>query len=200
MRQGWWGAKDLRIAEMTDEDSLEYATPVKIPGLTEFNNSVSTNDWKVYADDDTWLNGNKDSGGSGTMSFRDVEMNVEIRKLIARLAGYIVDSHGRVIGTSDKPQIPFAVMFERTGYAGSKRKCYYKVKLGKPSEDAKTLEETPDITTMDFPYTYVPVTLPSGLRVSFYNDYPETDTYEKFYDKVDTTIAEADATASTAKE
>ena len=196
-RNGFFGVKNSHFAIMTDEDNLTYDTPVHMAGTVEIKMEPSVENASSYADNEVWLQKQLDTGGSGTMSFYDVEGTTDNRELIAKLTGYQIDDNGRIIYSADVTPLPFAFMCEQPGHVMGKRICKYKCQMSKPNLDAKTLEDKPDITQLDFDFTWKPITLSNGLRTSGYADYQGTSTYETFFEKVDTAITLKTTTTTT---
>lgn len=188
-RNGFFGVKNAYIAVMTDEDNFTYDKPVHVPGTVEVKMEPSVETATSYADNEPWLDKQQDNGGSGTVSFFDTEGSAEMRKLFAQLTGYDIDANGRVLGTSGKTPKPFAFMCEQPGHTVSKRRCYLKCQLKAPSMDAKTIEDKPDITQLDYELTWRPVTLPSGWRGCHYDSFSDLADYAKFFESVDTALA-----------
>lgn len=187
-RNGFFGVKNSHIAVLKDEDAFTYETPVKIPGTVEIKMDPSVETNTSYADNEVWIKGKQDNGGSGTISLYDTESTPELRELFADLAGFDIDGDGRVLETSNKDPKPFAYMCEQPGKVVGKRKCWYKCRLTPPSLDAKTLEEKPDIVTLDYGIEWEPVTLPTGWRGCSYASYSDLGDYETFFDEVKTDL------------
>ncbi|WP_294379463.1 major tail protein [uncultured Senegalimassilia sp.] len=190
-RNGFFGVKNSHIAVLSDEDAFTYATPVKIPGTVEIKMEPSVETSTSYGDNEPWLDKNQDNGGTGTISFYDTESTAEMRKLFADIVGFDIDAKGRVLGTSGKKPKKFAFMCEQPGEVISKRRCFLECQLKAPSMDAKTLEEKPDITQLDYDLTWRPVTLPTKWRGSFYDSYSDLEDYDKFFEKVDIQLTPA---------
>ena len=187
-RNGFFGVKNSYIAPMTDEDAFTYGEPVHVPGTVEIKMEPSRETATSYADNEVWIKKTQDNGGSGTMSFYDTESSTELRQLFADIAGYDIDDKGRVLGTSGKEPKPFAFMCEQPGHVIGKRRCFYKCRINAPSVDAKTLEDKPDITQLDYDFSWQPVTLPTGWRGSHYDSFSDCEGYDKFFDAVDIAV------------
>ncbi|MRX82256.1 major tail protein [Eggerthella guodeyinii] len=187
-RNGFFGVKNAHFAPMTDEDALTYDTPVPVAGTVEIKMEPSVESASSFADNEVWLDKQQDNGGSGTMSFYDVEGTPELRALIAKLVGYQIAQDGRTILSADVTPVPFGFMCEQPGHITGKRRCLYKCQLSKPSLDAKSTEEKPDITQLDYDFSWRVVKLPSGVRTSGYDSYTGLADYENFFDKIDTAL------------
>lgn len=187
-RNGFFGVKNAHFAPMKDEDALTYDKPIPVAGTVEIKMDPSVETAPSYADNEVWIDKQQDNGGSGTMSFYDVESTPELRALISKLTGYQIASDGRTILSADVTPTPFAFMCEQPGHVMGKRRCLYKCQLSKPSTDAKTIADKPDITQLDFDFTWRVVRLPDGNRASGYDSYTGLPDYDKFFDSVDTAI------------
>lgn len=190
-RNGFFGVKNSHIAVREDEDALTFKTPVKVPGTVEIKMEPSIETATSHADNEPWIEATQDNGGTGTISFYDTESTAELRALFAELVGFDIDSKGRVLGTSGKKPKRFAYMCEQPGQVIGKRRCLLDCQIKAPSLDAKTLEEKPDITQLDYDFTWRPVTLPTGWRGSFYDSYSDLEDYDKFFEKVDIQLTPA---------
>ncbi len=188
MRNGFFGVKNAYIALVKDEEAHTYETPVHVPGTVEVKMEPAIESATSYGDNETWLDKNQDNGGSGTLSFYDTESTPELRKLFADCVGYDIDAKGRVLGTSGKTPKKFAFMCEQPGEVIGKRRCFLLCQMKAPSMDAKTLEDKPDITQLDYELTWRPVTLPSGWRGCTYDSYSDLDGYDTFFESVDTDL------------
>lgn len=192
-RNGFFGVKNSHFAPMTDEDKLTYEVPIHIAGTVAISMEPSVETATSYADNETWLDKQQDNGGSGTMSFYDTEGTPELRALIARLVGYTIASDGRTILSADVKPVPFAFMCEQPGHVLGRRRCLYMCQLAKPTQELNTIQDTPEITQLDYPFTWRPVTLPSGVRTSGYDSFSDLAGYADFFKSVDTAITEKKA-------
>jgi phi13 family phage major tail protein len=184
-RNGYFGVKNAHIAVLENEESFTYAIPTHVAGTVEIKMEPSVETATSFGDNETWLDKTQDNGGSGTISFYDTESTAEMRKLFADLVGFDIDAKGRVLGTSGKTPKKFAFMCEQPGHIMGKRRCWLCCQIKAPSMDAKTLEDKPDITQLDYDITWRPVTLPTGWRGCSYDSFSDLDDYETFFDKVD---------------
>lgn len=187
-RNGFFGVKNVHVARFTDEDTFKYEKPVHIPGVVEFKMEPSIEQATSYGDNEPWLDKYQDNGGSITWSLYDIESTPELRELLADINGFDIDAKGRVLATSGKTPKPFAFMCEQPGHAVGKRRCIYKCTSKPASVDAKTLEDKPDITQIDYELTFRPVTLPTGWRGCYIDTYSDLVDYDKFFEQVDTAV------------
>lgn len=187
-RNGFFGVKNVHVARFTDEDTFEYEKPVHIPGAVEFKMEPSIEQATSYGDNEPWLEKYQDNGGSITWSLYDIESTPELRELLADINGFDIDAKGRVLATSGKTPKPFAFMCEQPGHAVGKRRCIYKCTSKPASVDAKTLEDKPDITQLDYELTFRPVALPTGWRGCYIDTYSDLADYDKFFEQVDTAV------------
>lgn len=197
-RNGFFGVRNSHFAVCSDEDKLTYEKPVHMAGTVEISMEPSVESATSYADNEPWLEKQQDSGGSGTMSFFDVEGTAENRKLIADLVGYTIAKDGRTVLSANRNPKPFAFMCEQPGHVMGRRRCLLMCQLAKPSQTMTTIQNAPDITQLDYPFTWKPVTLPGGGpddRASGYDSFTGLADYESFFEEVrlDGLLEEADA-------
>lgn len=186
-RNGFFGVRNSHFAEVTDEATLTYKKPVHVPGTVEISMEPSVETGTSHADNEVWLEEQQDNGGSGTMSFYDTESSDEVRKLIAELVGWEIMEDGRTNLKANKKPKPFAFMCEQPGHVLGRRRCLLMCQLQKPSNTMTTTAETPEITQLDYPFTWKPVVPPGGTaddRTSGYDSFTGNDDYETFFDAV----------------
>lgn len=187
-RNGFFGVRNSHFAICTDEDKLTYETPVHMPGTVEISMEPSVETGTSHADNEVWLEEQQDNGGSGTMSFYDTEGTPENRQLIADLVGYTLAADGRTILSANRKPKKFAFMCEQPGHVLGRRRCLLMCQLSKPSQTMTTNSDTPEITQLDYPFTWKPVTLPGGTpdhdRTSGYDSFTGLDDYATFFDAV----------------
>lgn len=191
MRDGFVGVKNFHIAPITDVESLTYDTPVDVgskAGLVAIQASRDTNETPAYANDEVWLTGRTDNGGTGTISIRDIG-DAEVRELIADLSGYLVTTEGDVLALSGVAPKPCAILCEQTGYIHGRRKLFYYVELGKPDFEANTKENEATVGQIDIPFTYRPVELAAGVVATTRDSFYGNSTYENFFQAVVKTTA-----------
>lgn len=186
-KNGFFGVKNSHFALMTDEDTLTYEKPVHVKGTVAISMEPSVESATSYADNEPWIDKQQDNGGIGTMSFYDVESTPELRKLIAAMTGYAVTKDGRMNLKANKKPQPFAFMCEQPGHVMGKRRCLLRCEMGKPTTEANTNQDSPEITQLDYPFTWRPVTPPGGTdedRTSGYDSYSDLPDYNTFFDAV----------------
>lgn len=186
-RNGFFGVKNSHFALVTDEEKLTYEKPVHVAGTVEIGMEPSVESSTSYADNEPWIEKQQDDGGSGTMSFYDTESTPELRQLIADLVGYTIAADGRTILSANKKPKPFAFMCEQPGHILGRRRCLLMCQLSKPSQTLASLQGTPDITKLDYPFTWKPVTPPGGTdddRTSGYDSFTGLADYDTFFDAV----------------
>lgn len=187
-RNGFFGVRNSHFAICTDEDKLTYDKPVHVAGTVEISMEPSVETATSYADNEPWIEKQQDDGGSGTMSFYDTESTPELRQLIADLVGYVIAEDGRTILSANRKPKPFAFMCEQPGHITGRRRCLLMCQLAKPSQTLASLQGTPDITQLDYPFTWKPVTPPGGTpdhdRTSGYDSFTGLPDYNTFFDAV----------------
>ena len=122
------------------------------------------------------------------MSFFDVESTKELRRLLADITGYTVTKDGRMSLTANKKPKKFAFMCEQPGHVMGKRRCLLMCEMSKPKNEANTNQDSPEITALEFPFKWRPVSLPTGdedtKRTSGYDSYSGLSDYATFFDAV----------------
>lgn len=187
-KNGYFGVKNSHFAICTDEEKLTYDKPVHVPGTVSISMEPSVESATSYADNEPWLDKTQDNGGSGTMSFFDVESTKELRRLLADITGYTVTKDGRMSLTANKKPKKFAFMCEQPGHVMGKRRCLLMCEMSKPKNEANTNQDSPEITALEFPFKWRPVSLTTGdedtKRTSGYDSYSGLSDYATFFDAV----------------
>lgn len=189
-RNGFFGVKNSHFAILKDEDTLTYDKPVYVAGTVAISMEPSVETGTSYADNETWLQKQQDNGGSGTMSFYDTESTAKLRQLIADLVGYEIAADGRTILSANLTQKKFAFMCEQPGHILGRRRCLLMCQLSKPTQELNTVQDTPEITQLDYPFTWVPVTIPgTDIQTSGYDSFTGLADYDTFFDEVNIELA-----------
>ena len=196
-RNGYFGVRNSHFALVIDEDKLTYENPVHVAGTVEISMEPTVESSTSHADNDVWLEQQQDDGGSGTMSFYDTESTPALRNLIDDLVGYTIAKDGRTILSANKNPKPFAFFCEQPGHVLGRRRCLLMCQLAKPSQTLTSTQGTPDITQLDYPFTWKPVVPPGGTsddRTSGYDSFTGLPDYDTFFDGVnlDNLIVSAD--------
>jgi len=189
-RDGFIGVKNLHLAPLTNVDTATFGTPVDIgskAGLVSIQASRSVNSDPSYANDETWINANTDTGGTGTIAIRDIT-DETVRETIAEFTGYLVTSEGDVLALADVQPKPCAIMCEQTGYIHGRRKVFYHCELGKPDFDAQTKEDKTSVGQISIPFTYYPLKLAEGVRATTRDSFYGNSTYDDFFTAVVKTV------------
>ena len=169
MRNGFFGVKNAHFAPVEDEDALTYKKPTHVAGTVAISMEPSVETATSYADN---------------------EGTAELRQLIADLVGYEIAQDGRTILSADRTPKKFAFMCEQPGHALGRRRCLLMCQLSKPTQELNTIQDTPEITQLDYPFTWRPVTIPStDIRTSGYDSFTGLDDYDTFFDAVDIELA-----------
>lgn len=187
-RNGFFGVRNSHFAICTDEEKLTYETPVHVAGTVEISMEPSVETGTSHADNEVWLEEQQDNGGSGTMSFYDTEGTPELRQLIADLVGFEILADGRTNLKANKKPKKFAFMCEQPGHALGRRRCLLMCQFSKPSNTMTTNSDAPEITQLDYPFTWKPVVPTGGKpddRTSGYDSFSDLADYETFFDAVE---------------
>ena len=185
-RDGSVGVKNLHLAPINDLDTLSYAKPIDIgsyAGLVSMSADRNVSSDPAYANDDVWINAQTDTGGTGTITIRDIT-NPHVREVIAYFTGYMVTTEGDVLALADEPAKPCAILCEQTGYIHGRRKLFYHCELGKPNFSAQTKEANTQVGSVEIPFTFYPVELAAGVRASTRDSFYGNSTYEGWFNAV----------------
>lgn len=188
-RNGFFGVRNSHFAPVIDEEKLTYQKPIHVAGTVEISMEPSVETGTSYADNEVWLEKQQDSGGSGTMSFYDTESTPELRQLIADLVGWEILADGRTNLKANKNPKRFAFMCEQPGHVLGRRRCLLMCQLAKPSNTLASLQGSPDITQLDYPFTWKTVVPPGGTpddATNGYDSFTGLPDYETFFDAVNT--------------
>jgi phi13 family phage major tail protein len=199
-KNSFFGAKNFHVCFMKDETTVPptYEEDVyAIPGLVELTNEIESNTDTDYADDGTWVNENSESGGSGKLTVKaNLETDPVLRKVLARMTGKGIDSHGRTFNILGREPEPCAIFAEQSGKVAGKRTCKLKTEFSKPNFSAATKEDKTSFTNIEMDYKTSFVKVAEDYSTDGYDDYPDTDTYATFFDAVNPPTGEDDDTNS----
>lgn len=189
-RDGFIGVNKFSLAEITDPDSLTYATPVDVPSIVGMSASRGDDSNPSYARDEVWIDAKPDTGGDGSFRIRDILSDPTLRNLLAKLSGYLITAEGDLLDVGDP--VPCAILCERSAYLGrGQRKCFYWCEIGKPDFEVETKEDSTEIGEVEYPFTFKRVQLAEGVRCSTRDSFPGNSTYEGFFSEVVKTTATA---------
>jgi len=189
-RDGFIGVNKFALAEITDPDSLIYATPVDVPSIVGMSASRGDDSNPSYARDEVWIDAKPDTGGDGSFRIRDILSDPTLRNLLAKLSGYLITAEGDLLDVGDP--VPCAILCERSAYLGKgQRKCFYWCEIGKPDFEVETKEDNTEIGEVEYPFTFKRVQLADGVRCATRDSFPGNSTYEGFFSDVVKTTATA---------
>ena len=189
MKNAYFGARNLHIAPMKDESALTYDTPVSVPGTISIGMEPQTSSDPAYADDGVWVENSADNGFDITLTNFDMETDLTIRELYARMVGYDLDDKNRLLYRADKQPEPFALLCEEEATSTQgRRKCLLKCTAEKPSQNAETTTDSRTLAQNEITIHARPVVLANGIKLSGYTDYPGSTTYDDFFDAVSTSV------------
>ena len=123
-RDGFIGVNKFALAEITDTESLTYATPVDVPSIVGMSASRGADSNTRYAADEVWIEAQPDTGGDGSFRIRDILSDQTLRNLLAKLSGYLITAEGDLLDVGEST--PCAILCERSAYLGKgQRKCFF---------------------------------------------------------------------------
>ena len=134
-----YGFKNVHYAVVTENAteegvSVSYGPPVKMPGGVSANLSKTITNTPISADDDAEYASITDNKGyDGDIVLLDVPDNF----LVDCLGMKKLEDGSIVENESDKPK-PFALLFEISGDAQKRRRCFYRCKATNPTVTTQT--------------------------------------------------------------
>lgn len=148
MGQVKFGLKNIHYAVYNSETS-KYATPVSLPGAKSLTTEYDGDTSNFYADDGVYYTTVDSSSITGTLTVADM---LEAARIA--LLGDIKDSTtGMLMENMSADPAEFALMGEISGDPKKRRFVYYSCKLGRPSTEANTREDTTEPDTDELSFT-----------------------------------------------
>ena len=125
------------MAELADDNSATYGTPVIWPGAVNLSLDASGEMVRFYADDIVYWAGEANNGYEG-----DFESTLVPDSFKKDAMGYIEDANGALVEVVDAQVRPFALMFEFKGDKHKTRHVLYNCTVTRPSVSGATKEDT----------------------------------------------------------
>lgn len=148
-----YGLSNVHYAVITNETSMEYETPKKIPGAVNLSLSAEGQSSNFYADNMAYHTTSSNNGFSG-----DLEIALIPDEFYTDVYGYEKDEEtGLFIEIADKNPKPIALLFQFENDANSRRVVFYKVIPGRAAVNHQTKGESIEPQTDTIPITAVPV-------------------------------------------
>lgn len=185
-----FGLKNVHFAKMivsAEDESISYATPVRIPGAVNLSLEPQGDKADFNADDVIFFSDYANNGYSG-----DLEVAKIPDEFLKEILGQAVDENGALIESSEDKSSKFALLFEVNGDVNAKRVVYYNCSASRPKAEASTTGETKEPKTDTLTITASARSTDSLVRASLEPSEQNQAVYNKFYEKV----YEKDATAS----
>lgn len=133
-----------------DETTSNWLVPMPIPGAVSFSPSAESEEYKFAADDDAnYYYEEYDNGYTGDLSMARLP-----DWFLGRALGYRKDkTTGAIVEVMGAKRERFCLLFEGKGDAKKVRRMYINATAGKPTEEFKTIEGTPDVRVNTVPLT-----------------------------------------------
>lgn len=174
-----FGLSQVHYAVITDESTMEYETPVKIPGAVNLSLSAEGESNTFHADNIAYFTTSTNNGFSG-----DLEVALLPDKFYQDVLGYKVDSvTGALIEVANAKTKPIALMFQFEGDQEARKTVLYKVVCGRNAINHSTVAGSTEPQTDTIPITAHP-TMINGELITRATVSPSSSKYETFYTEV----------------
>lgn len=177
-----FGLKNVHFAKMivsAEDESISYATPVRIPGAVNLSLEPQGDKADFNADDVIFFSDYANNGYSG-----DLEVAKIPDEFLKEILGQAVDENGALIESSEDKSSKFALMFEVNGDVNAKRVVYYNCSASRPKAEASTVGETKEPKTDTITITASARSTDNLVRASLEPNEKNQTVYDNFYKKV----------------
>lgn len=124
-----------------------WEKPLAIPGAVTFSPSPESEDYTFPADDGVYYADQTDSGYKG-----DLSMALLPDWFLGRALGY-KKSGNIIVEIVGSKKTPFCLLFEGKGDSKKVRRMYINCTGGKPTQEFKTIDGTPEVAVQTIPIT-----------------------------------------------
>lgn len=155
-----FGLKNVHVFPLTEntDDSgvtMEYGTPIVVPGAVNLSLDVSEDQPDpFYADDGVYYM----PAGVSTGYTGNLEVAVIPDEVKTALMAFVIDAAGVIIELQEAVQKLFGMTFEIATDTKARRLVYYKCQFGRPSLAASTNTNSKTPQTDTAPITVMPTT------------------------------------------
>lgn len=170
-----FGLRNVHIAfQDTSGQTLDFDTPIKIPGAVRFTPTAEGDTTTFYADDGPYFVVSTNNGYTA-----EIEMALIPDSVLKTMLGWEVDDNGMLVELADAMPKKFALMGEVQGDAKNRRFVYYDVQANRPAKERATKTETTEPAPDVLELTIAPVEI-GGKRI-VKGDLELSDTNETQY-------------------
>lgn len=139
-----FGFKNAYYSKITVEENntITYATPVKLKGAVSMTLSPAGNEVEFYAEDGLYFSDSANNGYNGSLELALVQDD-----FLKDILGEVEDSNKVLKETAIVTTSPFALLCEFTTDDGAKKFCFYNCTASRPELGSKTKGESKEIQT-----------------------------------------------------
>lgn len=146
-----FGLREIHYALKGDDYAT--ATLVAVPGAVTLTMDAEGDTSTFYADDGAYFITTTNNGKSGTMTIARANS-----QMLQDLLGYEKDDNGVLVEMGDKENPEFALTYQVATDLDPVRFALYGVKLGSPSQEHNTKEDSADPDTQDYDFNAIGIT------------------------------------------
>lgn len=146
-----FGLENLHFAEFEKEKNT-YKAPEKVAGAVSLKIKSKVSEIKLHADNGVYFSLINNNGYDGDLEIYNFDDEFKIKYL-----GYKKDGNGILVEPAIILQKTFALLFKTIGDKQDRVTILYKVTLGKPDFEVKTIEDKVDVEVMKIPVNISPI-------------------------------------------
>ena len=175
-----YGIKNVYFAKLTESDNtITYATPVKLEGATGFSPAPQGEQAVFYADDHIYYRKDLNNGYEG-----DLTLAVVPDEFLKQILGRRVDSNGAIVENKGDQTARFALMFEAEGDPKARRYVYWDCTTTRPNREHNTTEDSLSVGTESITITIAPRSTDNSVGAFIEKTDDNTAVYNAWFSSV----------------
>lgn len=170
--------KNVHLAPMTEEDTPNWSTPIKVPGAVSFSLAPQGDVTPFYADGIIYYQSSANNGYQG-----DLEMALFPTEVLKSIFKIQEGKTSKVLTENATLQpVSFAMMFEEDGDVTGTKFVLYNCTATRPTRSFSTTTDTKEPTTQTISITASP--LENGNILAMTQDSTEKTIIDNWYKEV----------------